>query len=85
MRKSNYANPNEVKQHYRNASIINERRVVFNRDGDRIKGNEFRLIIDIHYQTQIVYIVDLLTHSEYDKVDAANVTYESSKFYPKQK
>jgi len=36
--------------------------VVFN-----IKGNNYRLIAAIHYNTQIVYVLDFLTHAEYDK------------------
>ena len=32
-----------------------------------IGGNKYRLIVAIHYNTQCVYILDLLTHAEYDK------------------
>ena len=32
-----------------------------------IKGNTYRLIVAIHYNTQIVFIRDFLTHAEYDK------------------
>lgn len=32
-----------------------------------IGGNKYRLIVAIHYNTQSVYILDLLTHAEYDK------------------
>jgi mRNA interferase HigB len=32
-----------------------------------IGGNKVRLIAAIHYNTQRVYIRDVLTHSEYDK------------------
>jgi mRNA interferase HigB len=38
-----------------------------------IKGNTYRLIAEINYRTQAVYIRFLDTHSEYDKVDAATV------------
>jgi mRNA interferase HigB len=71
-----YRNPQELKQHYRNASIINSKRVVFN-----IKGNEFRLIVDIEYRFGIIYVIDFLTHEEYDKVDVEQITYEQSKFF----
>ena len=37
-------NAAELKAQYRNASIINNKRVVFN-----IHGNSFRLIVDIEY------------------------------------
>jgi mRNA interferase HigB len=32
-----------------------------------IKGNEYRLITAIHYQSGIVFIRDFLTHAEYSK------------------
>jgi mRNA interferase HigB len=38
------------------------RLIVFN-----IGGNKYRLIVDIHFNRQKVYIHDVLTHAEYDK------------------
>jgi len=32
-----------------------------------IKGNDYRLIVAIRYDTGIIYIKDLLTHADYDK------------------
>ncbi|WP_322745241.1 type II toxin-antitoxin system HigB family toxin [Nostoc sp. LEGE 12447] len=32
-----------------------------------IKGNNYRLIADIVYETQRIYIKYVLTHAEYDK------------------
>ncbi len=78
MRRSDYQSPNEIKNHYRNASIISDKRVVFN-----IKGNNFRLIVDIEYRLSIVFIIDILTHSEYDRINVTTTRYEDSKFYPK--
>ena len=57
---------------YKNASIISSKRVVFN-----IKGNEYRLIVDIEDKMRIVFIVWFGTHKEYDKIDAEEVNYES--------
>jgi len=42
-----------------------------------IKGNEYRLIVDIEYKLKIVFIVWLGTHEEYDKIDAKTVRYEN--------
>ena len=70
-RYSSWGNANELKAKYRNASIISSKRVVFN-----IKGNDYRLIVDIEYKLKIVFIVWFGTHSEYDKIDAKTVSYE---------
>ncbi len=65
-------NANELKLKYSNASIISSKRVVFN-----IKGNNYRLIVDIEYKLKIVFIVWFGTHEEYDKIDAKTVSYEN--------
>ncbi|MES2110715.1 MAG: type II toxin-antitoxin system HigB family toxin [Bacteroidota bacterium] len=68
--KSSYNNFNELKAVYTNASIINNRRVIFN-----IKGNTFRLIVSVDFKRQFAYIIWFGTHQEYDKIDAATVSY----------
>ena len=65
-----WKNPNELKQQYRNASIVTDKRVIFN-----IHGNDYRLIVDIEYRLKIVFIVWIGTHKQYDKVDAKKVSY----------
>lgn len=65
-----WGNPNELKGQYRNASILTDKRVVFN-----IHGNLYRLIVDIEYRLKIVFIVWFGSHKEYDKIDAKNVSY----------
>ena len=69
---STWDNANELKAKYGNASIISSKRVVFN-----IKGNDYRLIVDIEYKLKIVFIVWFGTHKEYDKIDAKTVNYEN--------
>lgn len=64
------ANPNELKAQYRNASVLTDKRVIFN-----IHGNAYRLIVDIEYRLKIVFIVWFGTHKEYDKIDAKKVSY----------
>lgn len=61
---------NDLKKQYRNASILTDKRVVFN-----IHGNTFRLIVDIEYRLKIVFIVWFGTHKQYDKIDAKRVTH----------
>ena len=63
-------NPNELKEQYRNASILTDKRVVFN-----IHGNSYRLIVDIEYRLKIIFIVWFGTHKEYDKIDAKKISY----------
>ncbi len=72
VRYSNWSNSNELKSKYGNASIINSKRVVFN-----IKGNDYRLIVDIEYKLKIVFVVWFGTHKEYDKINVKTVKYEN--------
>lgn len=62
--------PAEVKETYGSASIVGEDRVVFN-----IKGNDYRLVVAIDYQREIVFIKWLGTHKEYDRIDVRTVQY----------
>lgn len=63
-------NPNQLKEQYRNASILSNKRVVFN-----IHGNTYRLIVDVEYRLKIVFVVWFGTHVQYDKVDANSIRY----------
>lgn len=67
---ADWNNPNKLKAQYRNASVLNTRRVVFN-----IHGNDFRLIVDIEYRLKIVFVVWFGTHVQYDKIDAKTISY----------
>jgi mRNA interferase HigB len=62
--------PNDLKVQFGNASILTNKRVVFN-----IHGNTYRLIVDIEYRLKIVFIVWLGTHKEYDKFNAKEISY----------
>lgn len=68
---SNWKNSAELKGKFRNASDINSKRVVFN-----VKGNQFRLIVDIEYRLKIIFIVWVGTHSQYDKIDVKSISYD---------
>ena len=65
-----WSSPNELKQQYRNASIVTDKRVVFN-----IHGNSYRLIVDIEFRLKIVFVVWFGSHAQYDKIDAKKVSY----------
>jgi mRNA interferase HigB len=38
-----------------------------------IKGNRYRLIVKIHYNTGTVFIRFIGTHADYDKIDASTI------------
>jgi mRNA interferase HigB len=65
-----WKSPNELKMKYKNASVITNKRLVFN-----IKGNDYRLITDIEYRIGIVFIVWIGTHSQYDKINVKEIKY----------
>ncbi len=65
-------NASELKAKYGNASMLGSKRVVFN-----IKGNDYRLIVDIEYKLNIIFIVWFGTHKEYDRIEAKTVSYEN--------
>jgi len=54
--------PKYIKNNYRTASFLENNRVIFN-----IKGNEYRLVVKVRYENEIVYIEWIGTHQEYDK------------------
>ena len=66
--KDDWANPAELKEKYRSASIVGDNRVVFN-----IKGNDYRLVVKINYAYRMAYIRFIGTHAEYDKIDVEEV------------
>ena len=57
--------PADIKAAHRNASFVGNNRVVFN-----IKGNDYRLIVAVHYNRGMMYIRFVGTHAEYDALDA---------------
>lgn len=66
--RATWAQPADIQAHYASASILKNRRVVFN-----IKGNDYRLIVAVAYKLGIVYIKFVGTHKQYDAVDAETV------------
>ncbi len=71
VKKAAWSQPADIKDKYRNASILKNRRVVFN-----IKGNDYRLVVSVAYRFQAVYVKFIGTHAEYDAIDAENIEME---------
>jgi len=68
VKKADWKSPADIVKHYRTASILKNKRVVFN-----IKGNDYRLVTAISYEFGIVYIRFIGTHKEYDKINAEEI------------
>jgi mRNA interferase HigB len=64
-RKADWSKPDQVKQQFRSASILQDGRVVFN-----IAGNKYRIVVWINYAYRVVYIRFIGTHKQYDAIDA---------------
>ncbi|MEA5549700.1 type II toxin-antitoxin system HigB family toxin [Anabaena cylindrica UHCC 0172] len=69
VKKFEWQNLEDVRKIYRNAEAVGNF-TVFN-----IKGNDYRLIVGINYETQNVYYKYLLTHAEYNKDKWKNDDY----------
>jgi len=63
--RSIWQNPTDIKRVHRQASFLANNRVIFN-----IKGNDYRLVVAVHYNRGLMYIRFVGTHAEYDRIDA---------------
>jgi mRNA interferase HigB len=66
--RATWTNPNDIKKEYPRASILKSGRVVFN-----VCGNSYRLITQINYPRQWVFVRFIGTHQEYDRIDADKI------------
>lgn len=67
-RKAEWQSPSDIKEKYRSASVLKNRRVVFN-----IKGNDYRLVVAVAYRYGAIYVKFIGTHCQYDAIDAETV------------
>lgn len=56
--------PSDIKQRYRSADFLAGNVVAFN-----IRGNNYRLIVKVNYNSRTVYIRFIGTHAEYDRIN----------------
>ena len=59
---ANWKSPQDIKQRHRSADFLAGNRVIFN-----IKGNTYRLVVQVRYQNGLVVLEWVGTHAEYDK------------------
>jgi mRNA interferase HigB len=67
-KRARWTTPADVRRDYGTASILPNNRVVFN-----IKGNNYRLVVQLHYKSGIVFIRFIGTLAQYDSIDATRV------------
>ena len=65
---ADWATPAQVRERFLNASIVGNNRVVF-----RIRGNNYRLVVEIFYSGRKVFVRFIGTHAEYDRINAEEV------------
>lgn len=68
VKKARWKNAGHIKKQYGSASILPKGRAVFN-----IGGHKYRIVVAVHYNTQIVFIRFIGTHQEYDLIDARTI------------
>jgi len=62
IKEAQWSTPQDIKKRYSSASFLADNQVVFN-----IKGNRYRLLVQINYKNQIVLVKKVGTHDEYMK------------------
>ncbi|MFT3979758.1 MAG: type II toxin-antitoxin system HigB family toxin [Ferruginibacter sp.] len=65
---TSWKNKQQVLADFPNAKIIKGNRARF-----EIRHNKYRLIAEINYDDQIVFVCFIGTHNEYDRIDPATV------------
>ena len=66
--KADWATPNQVKEQFRNTSVLRDGRVAFN-----IAGNKYRIVVWINFPYRVAYIRFIGTHRQYDGIDVQTI------------
>ncbi len=66
--KADWSNPNQVTD-----AIANSRYLRGDRFSFKIKGNHYRLLVEINFAFKIVYIRFIGTHADYDKINLSSI------------
>jgi mRNA interferase HigB len=68
VKRATWKGPTDVKARYPSASFLAGNRIVFN-----IKGNQYRIVVQVKYEFLAVYIRFIGTHAEYNEIDATTI------------
>jgi mRNA interferase HigB len=60
--REDWSTPQDIKNRYRSADFLHDNKVIFN-----IKGNHFRLVVQVKYVNKVVLIEWVGTHAEYNR------------------
>lgn len=63
-----WTSPQAIKNHYRNASLCGNNRVVFN-----VAGNKYRLVVEIQSRAGIVWVKFVDTHARYSGINVETI------------
>jgi mRNA interferase HigB len=74
VKRAEWSKPQDVGNTYRSADPVGNEFVVFD-----ICNNNYRLIVRIDYERQIVYVWGVFTHAEYDRLDLRKIDKEIEK------
>ena len=65
---ANWSGPADVRAQLNSAKFVGDNRVIFN-----IGGNNYRLVVHVHYTHGIVRTKFIGTHAQYDRIDPEKV------------
>ena len=68
--KATWRSSADIKRLYATASIVNAERIVFN-----IKGNDYRLVVAVDFEKNIVWIKWIGAHKAYDNIDVTEIEH----------
>ena len=66
--RANWRTPADIKAAYRNASFTANNRVVFN-----MMGNDYRLVVAVHYDRGQMFVRFVGNHRQYDKINVETI------------
>ena len=69
-----FRTPHELKAEFGTVSLLEDSHVCFN-----IGGNKYRLVVHVRYDLGIIFVKRVLTHEEYDALNAAGTLIERRK------